>query len=56
MVHPTNKVYLKPDMLKDPMNRVHLKPDMLKQMEQEVIAIRQQLKIDQDRHKNYAYQ
>jgi hypothetical protein len=33
--------------------RITIKPDMLKEMEQQVIQIRKNLKISQDRHKSY---
>lgn len=34
-------------------NRVILEPYMLKEMEQQIVKIRQNLKISQDRHKSY---
>ena len=38
----------------NPMNRVVLGPELLKEMEQEVVKIRQNLKVAQDRQKSYA--
>jgi hypothetical protein len=38
----------------NPVDRVTIGPDMLKEMEQQVIQIRQNLKIAQDRQKSYA--
>ena len=38
------------------MYRITIEPDMLNEMEQEVIQIKQNLKIPQDRQKNYANQ
>jgi hypothetical protein len=38
----------------NPIDRVTIKPDMLKEIEQQVIQIRQNLKIAQDRQKSYA--
>jgi len=37
----------------NPVNRVVIGPKMLKEMEQEVIKIRQKLKVTQDMHKSY---
>ena len=37
-----------------PVNRVVLGPELLKEMEQEVVKIRQKLKVAQDRQKSYA--
>ena len=36
------------------MNRVVLSPELLKEMEQEVVKIRKNLKVSQDRQKSYA--
>ena len=38
----------------NPVNRVVLGPELLKEMEQEVVKIRKNLKVAQDRHKSYA--
>jgi hypothetical protein len=38
----------------NPVDIITLGPDMLKEMEQQVIQIKQNLKIAQDRHKSYA--
>jgi hypothetical protein len=35
-------------------DRITIGPDMLKEMEQQVIQIRHNMKIDQDKHKSYA--
>ena len=37
----------------NPVNRVVLGPELLKEMEQEVVKIRQNLKVAQDRQKRY---
>jgi hypothetical protein len=36
------------------MDRITIRPDMLKEMEQQVMQIKQNLKIAQDRQKSYA--
>ena len=38
----------------NPVNRIVLGPELLKEMEQEVVTIKQKLKIAQDRQKSYA--
>ena len=38
----------------NPVNRVVLGPELLREMEQEVVKIRQKLKVAQDRQKSYA--
>jgi hypothetical protein len=42
-----------PIILSNPMDRITIGTDMLKEMEQEVIHIKKNLKIAQDRHKSY---
>jgi hypothetical protein len=37
----------------NPVDRITIRPDMLKEMEQEVVHIRKNLKIGQNREKNY---
>jgi hypothetical protein len=38
----------------NPVDIITIKPDMMKEMEQQVVRIRQNLKIDQDQQKSYA--
>ena len=38
----------------NPVNRISFRPNMLKEMEQQVVQIKQNLKIAQDRQKSYA--
>ena len=38
----------------NPVNKVVLGPELLKEMEQEVVKIKQNLKVAQDRQKSYA--
>jgi hypothetical protein len=38
----------------NPVDRITIRPDMLKEMEQQVIQIKKNLKIAQDRQKSYA--
>jgi hypothetical protein len=38
----------------NPMDRITTKPDIMKEMEQQVVQIRQNMNISQDRHKIYA--
>ena len=40
----------------NPVNRIYFGPDMLKEMEQQVIQIKQNLKVTQNRQKSYADQ
>ena len=44
----------KPVTSDNPVNRVVLGPEFLKEMEQEVVKIRKNLKVAQDRQKSYA--
>ena len=39
----------------NPMNRAVLGPELFKEMEQEVVKIRKNLKVAQDKQKRYAY-
>jgi hypothetical protein len=43
-----------PISLNNPVDRVTIGPDMLKEMEHQVIQIRKNMKISQDRQKSYA--
>ena len=38
----------------NPVDRVTIEPDMLKEMEQQVIQIKENLKMAEDRHRSYA--
>jgi hypothetical protein len=43
-----------PNSWSNPMDRITIGPDMLKEMEEQVIQIKQNLKIAQDRQKSYS--